>query len=79
MGEPKGDKMPPVLERTIRPVKNSISLEIPEEFGDYTFRVVMIPIEVEEKRKYDFSDLVGKLQWKGGDPVAFQRRIRDEW
>jgi len=70
--------MPPVLERTIRPVKNLISLEIPEEFGDYTFRVVMIPIEIEKKRKYDFSDLVGKLQWKG-DAVAEQRRLRDEW
>ena len=55
-----------------------ISLEIPREFGDYTFRVVMIPIEIEERRKYDFSDLVGKLKWKG-DAVAEQRRLRDEW
>lgn len=70
--------MPPVLERTIRPEKNMISLEIPREFGDYTFRVVMIPIEIEEKRKYDFADLVGKLKWKG-DAVAEQRRLRDEW
>lgn len=27
---------------------------------------------------YDFSDLVGKLEWKG-DAVAEQRRLRDEW
>ena len=70
--------MPPVLERTIKPEKNIISLEIPREFGDYTFRVVMIPIEIEKRRKYDFSDLAGKLQWRG-DAVAEQRRLRDEW
>lgn len=28
--------------------------------------------------KYDFSDLAGKLQWRG-DAVAEQRRLRDEW
>ncbi len=27
---------------------------------------------------YDFSDLAGKLEWKG-DAVAEQRRLRDEW
>ena len=70
--------MPPVPERTIRPEKNRISLEIPEELGNYTFHVVMIPVEVEEGRTYDFSDLTGKLQWSG-DAVATQRRLRDEW
>ena len=28
--------------------------------------------------KYDFSDLAGKLEWKG-DAVTEQRRLRDEW
>lgn len=28
--------------------------------------------------KYDFTDLAGKLSWQG-DPVAVQRRLRDEW
>lgn len=27
---------------------------------------------------YDFSDLAGKLEWKG-DAVVQQRRMRDEW
>ena len=27
---------------------------------------------------YDFSDLVGKLNWRG-DPLSEQRKIRDEW
>ncbi|MBC7774321.1 MAG: hypothetical protein H7246_02700 [Phycisphaerae bacterium] len=30
------------------------------------------------KPKYDFSDLAGKLQWRG-DAVTEQRRMRDEW
>ena len=30
------------------------------------------------KLLYDFSDLVGKLQWKG-DAVEEQRLLRDEW
>ena len=72
--------MPPVLERTIRPYRSRISVNIPREYGNFTYRVVMIPIADESaKRKYDFSQFVGKLKWKGGDPVAFQRRIRDEW
>ncbi len=27
---------------------------------------------------YDFSDLIGKLQWQG-DEIAMQRALRDEW
>jgi hypothetical protein len=30
------------------------------------------------ERKQDFSDLVGKLEWRG-DALAEQRRLRDEW
>ena len=70
--------MAPVIERTARPDGTRISLEIPEPFCHFTYRVIMIPIEEERPRKYDFSRFVGKLQW-GGDAVAEQRRIRDEW
>jgi hypothetical protein len=30
------------------------------------------------ERHYDFSDLAGKLEWKG-DAVHQQRLLRDEW
>lgn len=33
---------------------------------------------VSRDKKYDFSDLLGILSWKG-DPVKRQREIRDEW
>ncbi len=68
----------PTLERVVRPRRNRISIEVPREFGQYTFKIVMIPIVKEEKTKYDFSDLVGKLQWNG-DAVKEQRRLRNEW
>ena len=68
----------PTLERVVRPRRNRISIEVPREFGQYTFKIVMIPIVKEEKPKYDFSDLVGKLQWNG-DAVKEQRRLRNEW
>ena len=71
--------MPPVMEKTAIPEKNRISLEIPEEYCNYSFRVVIIPIEEVKKPEKNFSQFVGTINWKGGDPVAFQRSIRDEW
>ena len=68
----------PTLERVVRPRRNRISLDVPKKFSNCTFRVVMIPLVEDEKPKYDFSDLVGKLQWNG-DAVQEQRRLRDEW
>ncbi|MFZ4477481.1 MAG: hypothetical protein ACOYPR_19965 [Saprospiraceae bacterium] len=37
-----------------------------------------VPLKKGKMPKYDFSDLAGKLQWRG-DAVAEQRRLRDEW
>ena len=35
----------PVIERTVRPRKNRVSVEVPREFSAYTCRVIVIPIE----------------------------------
>ncbi|MEG3871552.1 type II toxin-antitoxin system ParD family antitoxin [Microcoleus sp. MON2_D6] len=42
--------------------------------------VVLNPVSSDEKQKpsYDFSDLVGRLTWRG-DAVTMQRNLRDEW
>jgi len=42
--------------------------------------VVLNPSLSDEKQKpnYDFSDLVGRLNWQG-DAVTIQRNLRDEW
>ena len=34
--------------------------------------------EKKKKSKYDFSNLYGKLEWKG-DALAEQKKIRSEW
>ena len=31
-----------------------------------------------QKPNYDFSDLVGRLNWRG-DALTIQRNLRDEW
>ena len=68
----------PVIERTVRPKRNRISIEVPHEFNSFDCRVIVVPIQEVKKQKSDFSDIVGKLQWKG-DAVAEQRRLRNEW
>ena len=35
----------PVIERTVRPWRNRVSVEVPREFSAYTCRVIVIPIE----------------------------------
>ncbi len=37
-----------------------------------------ISSDVKQKSSYDFSDLVGRLAWRG-DAVTMQRNLRDEW
>lgn len=41
--------------------------------------IEQLPIQEKDNlNTYDFSDLAGKLEWKG-DAVAQQRLLRDEW
>jgi hypothetical protein len=42
--------------------------------------VVINPVIAEDTQKsnYDFSDLAGKLSWRG-DAIEMQRSLRDEW
>ena len=39
---------------------------------------VTIIFQEERTDKYDFSDLAGKLSWKG-DGLSLQKTLRDEW
>lgn len=69
----------------LRQIKNvqdgHIVIDLPKDFQAKEVEVIIIPIEKEDttkRHKYDFSDLVGKLQWIG-DPLAEQRQLRNEW
>ena len=35
----------PVIERTVRPKRNRVSVEVPREYNAYTCRVIVIPME----------------------------------
>jgi hypothetical protein len=59
-----------------------LHLNLPTQLaaGEVNIVVVLNPVSSDEqqKLKYDFSDLVGRLTWQG-DAVNIQRNLRDEW
>jgi hypothetical protein len=40
--------------------------------------IVMAGTVPKQKRRYDCSDLAGRLKWHG-DAVSEQRKLRDQW
>jgi hypothetical protein len=68
------------VRKIIEHTTNPLTIELPEEFNNRKVEVIVLPVEEREEpiKKYDFSDLIGKLEWKG-DAVAEQRKLRDEW
>ena len=58
-------------------------IEIPSQYNQIYSRTMKVIVLVSEKLitkkpQYDFSDVVGKLEWQG-NAVQEQRKIRDEW
>ena len=68
----------PIIERIVHPRRNRVSFEVPREYSRFVCKVIVIPMEA-NKPKCDYSRFSGKIKWTGGDPVAYQRGIRDEW
>ncbi len=59
--------------------KGHLRLDVPTEYASCDVEVVMvIEKKTESRKKYDFSDLSGRLIWKG-NAVEAQRSLRDEW
>ena len=57
-----------------------LRLDLPTQLpeGDVELVVIINPIQGEHKTmEYDFSDLAGKLTWRG-DAVDTQRELRNE-
>jgi len=69
---------------TIKLVKKTgkdgiLKLHVPTSIkGGEVEILLVIEKKTETAQKYDFSDLSGKLKWKG-DAVKAQRKLRDEW
>jgi len=58
-----------------------LRVDLPTNIKDSNVEVVIVinPVrESTEGQPYDFSDLAGKLGWKG-DALAVQKGLRDEW
>jgi hypothetical protein len=59
-----------------------LRLDIPTALSSGNVDIVLIlnpaASKASSKPTYDFSDLVGRLNWQG-DAVAMQRALRDEW
>jgi len=59
-----------------------LRLDIPTGLPPGNIELIVVINPVADKKstgdKYDFSDLVGKLSWKG-DALAIQKELRDEW
>ncbi|NJK53746.1 MAG: hypothetical protein HC936_14860 [Leptolyngbyaceae cyanobacterium SU_3_3] len=57
-------------------------LDVPTQLtpGQVNIVLVLHPVVASKAQNpnYDFSDLAGRLTWKG-DAVAVQRGLRDEW
>lgn len=75
-------KVMEAVRKIVETSSDQLTIAIPEEYRNRKLEVIVLPLEEkaeeDKTKKYDFSDLVGKLQWKG-DAVAEQRRLRDEW
>ena len=67
---------------TIVDSSGHLHLDIPTQLdpGEVNIVLVINPVvpSKDQNLKYDFSDLVGRLNWTG-DAVATQRALRDEW
>jgi hypothetical protein len=69
------------VRKIIENSSNPLTIQLPEGYENKRLEVIVLPLEETtspSEKKYDFSDLVGKLEWKG-DALAEQKKLRDEW
>jgi len=58
-----------------------LKVDLPTNIKESDVEVVIVinPVRKNiEEQRYDFSDLAGKLDWRG-DALAVQTGLRDEW
>lgn len=70
-----------IIKLTTKSDKNGhLQLDIPTAFPNRTveLKLTLRVVSPKKKKKYDFSDLSGKLKWAGSS-VETQRNIRNEW
>ena len=67
----------PVIERTVRPRRNRVSVEVPREFSAYTCRVIVIPIEevMQQLRSGEERIRIGLMKNEIRLPEDFEREF----
>lgn len=60
--------------------KNPLTIELPKDYENKKLEVIVMALDdaANGTGKYDFTDLAGKLEWKG-DALTEQKKLRDEW
>jgi len=67
-----------VLRKLVSVENNLLKLKLPQSFKGNKVEVIVFPCSEKEKPMYDFSDVAGKLLWKGNQ-LKEQRKLRNEW
>ncbi|MDZ7724279.1 MAG: hypothetical protein U5R06_16105 [candidate division KSB1 bacterium] len=63
--------------KQIQKIKNKkITIKLPPDFNCEKAEIIILPYNTIEK--YHFTDLAGRLEWKG-NAIKEQRILRDEW
>ena len=73
----KNDKIMQLITLKVTENKYDLFLQYLKTLS-YVEVVKPLPSVIAPKPTFDFSDIAGKLQWKG-DAIEEQRRLRDEW
>ena len=56
----------------------SLDGKFPFQPGNVDVVLIVQPEEKNGSNRYDFSDIAGKLTWKG-DALSAQKQLRNEW
>ena len=68
------------LRKIIEHSSNPLKIDLPEAYENKKLEVIVLAIDekAETIKKYDFSDIAGKLEWKG-NALDEQKKLRNEW
>lgn len=68
------------VRKIIEHSSNPLKIDLPAGYENKKLEVIVLAIDEkpENNKKYDFSDLAGKLGWKG-DALDEQKKLRNEW
>ena len=67
------------MNKILHPKSDKLSIQLSPDMVDTDVEVVIMPLREQRRKKaYDYTNLAGKLQWRG-DAVKEQRKLRDEW